>query len=94
MDVSKFTDQYHEMLPGVPVLVNDIMTLMFDRPVINILALDCWMEKHDGFVMDGKTSLEDHIVGKYGEKAMDFLKEHQKKTALDIFGRPEGSGCK
>lgn len=76
MKCTEFRKQHERVMPGVPVFFDVALWVALKKPKIDIVKLDEWARKSDGYVEDGKTSLEDHIRAKYGEEAVAFIKRH------------------
>ena len=72
----EFQQSYKVLLPGVPLMLDALMSSIQNKPVIDIISLDAWMVNNDGYVEDDKISLQDHIKSKYGERAAEFVADH------------------
>lgn len=76
MNLWPFRIEHRKLMPGVPIFLDEAMTLVTQKPSIDIIELDEWAQLHDGYVEDGKTSLADHIQSKYGDEAVAFLQKY------------------
>lgn len=63
--------------------MDGLMTAFSGQPVIDIIKLDKWAQRNDGYVEDGKTSLNDHIQLKYGDAAINFLNRMMQPDGED-----------